>query len=213
KFSVPASDATLQVFGMSGAATQTVNTNSAGVASVDIQTIAALPANDILQGYFQTQVTASAPNTNTVTFYVTAAAPTPSIRPLAPAPQTTLTGTEGSVLTGAVKVQVASNTGFGIPNVSLSLNDGNSDASLFPTAACNAPGGFVLTNNAGIAGCDVVFGPRVGTGTFTVNVGFINNSTLPNQFVVTPGAPATVQITQGNNQTGTAGQKLPAALV
>lgn len=211
-FSVPSSEGTIQVTDAEGAASQTVNTNVDGVASVDFQTTD-LPSNDT-QGYFQSLVTASAANATVVTFYITAvpSSPTPTIELLAPTPGTTLTGGEGSVLPGAVKAEIFSLAGFGIPNVSLSLNDSDVNASLYPSLSCNAPGGLVLTNSTGMASCDVVFGPRLGTGTFVAEIGYTHNS-VPIQFVVTPGAPGNLQITQGNNQTGAPGQMLPLALV
>jgi len=210
-FSVPSSAGTIQVNG-AGSASQVVNTNSAGVATVDFQTTSLSSDND--QGYLQALVTASAANTNAVTFYITAVSgePTPSIYLPAPAPGTTLTGSEGSTLLGGVKAQVISSAGVGIPNVSLSLNDGNANPSLAPTVACNGPGGFVLTNSAGIASCDVVFGPRLGSGTFSASIGYTHTSNFPIPFLVTAGAPGTLQITQGNNQSGNPGQKLPLPL-
>lgn len=209
-FTVPSSEGTLQVNG-GGSSTQTVNTNSSGVASVDFETTL-LPDNDN-QGYLQTQITASAANTNTVTFYITTVplSPSPSAYFLAPNSGTPLTAPEGTVLPAAVKAQVISASGFPIPNVSLTLNDGGVNPALYPSAACNAPGGLVLTNANGIVSCDVAFGPRVGTGTFTAALGATHFSD-PITFTVTTGAPGTIQIIQGNDQTGGPGQTLPLAL-
>ncbi|MGA2877337.1 MAG: Ig-like domain-containing protein [Bryobacteraceae bacterium] len=211
-FSVPSSEGTLEASGVEGASTQVVNTNAAGVASVDFLTTT-LPSNDT-QGFLQTLVTASANGTSPVTFYITTvpSSPTPTINLLAPQIGTPITGSELTVLPGAVKVQVASVAGLGIPNVALSLNNGNVDPTLFPTASCNAPGGIVLTNSNGVASCDALFGPRVGSGTFTANIGDTHSS-VPLAFTVTTGAPSTLQITQGNNQSGGPGQTLPLALV
>jgi uncharacterized protein (TIGR03437 family) len=209
-FSVPPSGGTLLVSGTPGADTKVVNTNSAGVASVDFQTTTVSGDNN--QGYLQSLVTASATNTNAVTFYITAVDTPPSIYLLAPSPGTPLTGSEGSTLPGAVRYQVSIGSSL-IPNVSLSLNDGNVNPSLFPSLTCNAPGGFVLSNSAGIASCDVLFGPRLGSGTFIATIGFTQTSIFPIPFIVTTGAPSTVQVTQGNNQIGNAGQKLPLALL
>jgi uncharacterized protein (TIGR03437 family) len=211
-FSVPSTGGTIQVSGVAGAASQVVNTNSTGVASVNFLTTS-LPENDA-QGFLQSLVTASAANTTPVTFYITAVnpAPSPSIYPLTPTPGTTLTGAEGVTLPAAVEAQVISSAGVGIPNVSLFLTGNETNSSLYPTIACNAAGGVVLTSSAGIANCDATFGPRIGSGSFTATIGY---STIlgPTQFKVTPGAPATVLITQGNNQTGNPGQTLPQALL
>jgi uncharacterized protein (TIGR03437 family) len=210
-FSVPSSEGSIQVNG-NGASSQTVDTNSSGVASVDFLTTL-LPSNDAL-GYLQSLVTASASNTNTVTFYITTVdtSPSPSIYVLAPTSGTTLIGAEESTLPAAVKVQIVSDAGVGIPNVSLGVNDNNANASLVPTVFCDAPGGLALSGTNGVATCDLTFGPRIGLGTFVATIGYTRNS-FPIQFMVTVGAPATLQIAQGNNQTGIPGQKLPLALV
>ena len=69
-----------------------MNTNSAGVASVDFLSTS-LSTNDT-QGFLQSLVTATAANTNAVTFYITtvSSSPTPSVYFLAPQPGTTVTG-------------------------------------------------------------------------------------------------------------------------
>jgi uncharacterized protein (TIGR03437 family) len=210
-FSVPPQGGTIQVSGQEGADSQVVNTNSAGVASVDFETTSSPNAP---QGYLQSLVTASAASTNSVTFYITAVpqSPTPNIYFEAPAPGSTVTGAEGSIVPAAIKAQVISAGGIGIPNVALSINDSNVNPALFPSISCNAPGGFVLTNSTGTVACDALFGPRVGTGTFVSTIGYTHTS-VPSQFVVTPGPAGVVQITQGNNQTGIPGQTLPLALV
>ncbi len=211
-FSVPSTGGTLEVSGAEGADMQVVNTNTAGVASVGFLTTS-LPG-DNTTGFLQSLVTATAANTNAVTFYITtvSSSPTPSIYLQSPTPGTTLTGAEGSTLPGAVKAQVVSSSGVGIPNVSLILNDSDANASLYPSVSCNGAGGLVLTSSTGIASCDATFGPRIGSGSFIATIGYTHTSS-PIQFLVTPGAPGIVQITQGNNQTGNAGQKLPLALV
>jgi uncharacterized protein (TIGR03437 family) len=210
-FSVPATEGTLEVNG-TGGLLQIVNTNSAGVASVDFLTTS-LTGNGIQQGYNQSLVTASATGTNSVTFYITTvdSSPSPSLYFLAPISGTTVTGPEGSTVAGAVEVQIISAAGIGIPNVSLFVTSSENPAT-FPSAACNAPGGVVLTSAAGIATCNMTLGPRLGSGTFVVTVGETHNS-VPLPFKVTAGAASAVQITQGNNQTGGPGQKLPQALV
>jgi uncharacterized protein (TIGR03437 family) len=210
-FSVPAGDGTLQASGV-GASSQTVDTNSSGIASIDFETTL-LPANDN-QAYFQSLITASAANSNTVTFYINTVqtTPAPTVNLLTPTPGTPLTGAEGTTAAAAVKVQVYSAAGIPIPNVSLTLSDYNANPSQAPSLSCNAPGGLVLTNSLGFASCDVTFGPRVGSGNFVVNIGETHVS-VPLAFAVTAGAPSTVGITQGNNQTGGPGQTLPLALV
>jgi uncharacterized protein (TIGR03437 family) len=194
-------------------ATETVDSGADGTAQVDFRTFSIDPNNTT--GYVQTSVAVTAPGANSVIYYITAARQIPgaSVYVLKPTPGEKLTGPEGSVLPAAISAQVVSSAGFGIPNVSLVLDDGDVDPNNSPTVACNTPNGkFVLTTTSGAASCDVVFGPRVGTGSFNVSVGYTRIQG-PFQFEVTPATPAVVQITQGNNQTGTAGQKLPLALV
>lgn len=209
-FSIPASDGTLIASDNFRGPSVVVNTNADGVASVDFLTTM-LPSNDN-QGFLQSLITASAANTNVVTFYITAVntSPSTSVYVLAPTNGVTLTGPEGSTLPGAVEVEVISPDGVPIPNVSLTITD-DADTPLSPTATCNAPGGLVLTSPTGIAACGVTFGPRLGAGTFIANTGY-THPTTPIPFVVTAGAPNAVQITQGNNQTGSPGQTLPLAL-
>jgi len=209
-FTVPQSAGTIQANG-GGASSQTVDTNSDGIASVDFETTT-VPVN-ATDGYFQTTVTASAANTNTLAFYITTVPTSGSatVNLLTPAPAGTITAAEGSTLAGAVEAEIISSSGFGIPNISLLVND-NVNPALVPSVACNAPGGVVLSNANGVVGCDLTFGPRIGPGTFEAVIGATHVS-VPFQFLVTPGAASTVQITQGNNQTGAPGQTLPLALV
>jgi adhesin/invasin len=193
--------------------TETVTSNATGTAQVDFLT-ATLPSNNT-SGFAQSLVTATSSITNSVNFYITTVNESPgaSVYILSPVPGATLTGQEGSILPSAVSASVFSSAGYAIPNVSLILNDGNLNPTLYPTATCNTPNQVIpLTTTSGIVSCDVVFGPRVGTGSFTASVGYTHTSANIN-FQVTPGAPGAVQITQGNNQSGGPGQQLPKALV
>jgi uncharacterized protein (TIGR03437 family) len=212
-FSVPASGGSILANG-SGAAIQMINTSANGTAQVNFLTTSLPPSNST--GFIQTSVTVSAAvngqATNPVIFYITTVnqLPAPAVFFLSPTSPARLTGTAGSILPGAVTAQVNSTDGFGIPNVSLTLNDGNLDPSIYPTVSCNGNGGVVLTNTNGVASCGVLFGPRVGSGTFTPSIGYTHPSfSIP--FTVTAGTAAVVKITQGNNQVGNAGQTLPLA--
>jgi uncharacterized protein (TIGR03437 family) len=209
-FSVPPSGGTLQLGGR-GADSQVATTNSAGIASVDFLTTS--PQSNDTQGFLQSLVTASAANSNAVTFYITSIpfSPTPTINLLAPQSGVSLTAAEGSTLPGTLKARVYSSSGTGIPNVALSLTD-DGNPTLVPTVACNAPGGLVLTNSTGTASCDLTFGPRIGSGTFIAKIGNTHTS-LPFQFTVTAGPAASAQIVQGNNQTASAGQRFYLALL
>lgn len=207
-FSVPSGDGTLQVNG-GGASTQLVSTNASGIASVDFVSTSV----PIAQDYLQTTVTASAPNTNSVTFYVTAVPndATTTVSLLNPAPGGTIMGAEGSTLTNGLEAQIITPHGLGIPNISLTLIDDVNPA-IAPSVSCDAPGGVALSSSNGIASCGLTFGPRLGSGSFEPIIG-VTHVLVPNTFIVTPGAPSAVEITQGNNQTGKPGQTLPLALV
>jgi uncharacterized protein (TIGR03437 family) len=211
-FSVPAIGGSIVVNG-SGAATQTINTSANGTAQVDFLTTSLPPTNS--DGFVQTSVTASAvvngQPTNSVLFYITTVNQIPSPTAYFPLPTSpaTLTGPAGSVLPGVITAQVYSTDGIGIPNVSITLNDGNVNPSMYPSVSCQ--GGAVLTNTNGAATCNVVFGPLVGSGNFTAVIGYTRPSfSIP--FTVTAGTAAAVEITQGNNQVGIPGQTLPVAL-
>jgi uncharacterized protein (TIGR03437 family) len=211
-FSVPASDGSI-IASSGGGSTEVVYTDSNGTAEVNFLTTSVPTSNS--SGFAQTTVTATYPGASPVTFYITTVSQIPgaSVYILQPSAGATLSGAEGSTLPSAVSVQVTSSTGYGIPNVSLTLNDGVLNPTLYATAACNtAAGSFVLTGTNGLASCDVVFGPRLGSGTLTASVGYTHGSgAIP--FRVTAGPAAVVQILQGNNQTGGPGQQLPEALL
>jgi uncharacterized protein (TIGR03437 family) len=213
-FKVPSGSGTL-FFNNVGSPTQIVNTNASGVARVDFLTTG-FPSTAVAQGFFQTSITATAPDAKPVTFYNTTypsgfppAAPTLGTAPGTPFP---LTGGEGTVVPAALRVQVISVAGSKVPNVSLYLVDANANPTVYPTASCNAPNGIVLSDSNGVASCDILFGPTIGASSFTWVVGYTRDSTSSESFTVTPGPPTVAQIVQGNNQTGLPGQTLPLAL-
>lgn len=187
-----------------------VNTDNNGQASADFLS-SIIGQNG--QAFASTTITASAPGAGSVNFYMTT---TPmgsaaQIRLIAPTIGAILSGPAGTTLTGAVKVGVASITGLPIPNVGVLIGGGVGTGS--PNASCNNPtGNGLLTGADGTATCDVVLNGVVGTGTFYANVGYFQNTA---NFIIqiTAGPPGVVRIVQGNNQSGTPGQKLPMALV
>jgi uncharacterized protein (TIGR03437 family) len=162
----------------------------------------------------QSQVVATGPNAATATFFETAVpvlqAPTGYV--VKPAEGTSLTGEAGTTLTAAVQAEVVTLQGAFVPNIAISLSNGGLDPTKFPSATCNTPSGLVITPTNGAAICNVVLGGILGTGSFHVNFGnFLNSSSF--QITVTPGAPAVVNILNGNNQSGVPGQLLPVALL
>ena len=186
-----------------------VNTDNNGQASADFLS-SVIGQNG--QGFASTTITASATGAGSVNFYMTT---TPmgsaaQIRLITPTIGATLSGPAGTTLTGAVKVGVASITGLPIPNVGVLI--GGAAGTNSPNATCNNPTGTgLLTGADGTATCDLVLNGIVGTGTFHANVGYFQNT--PNfNIQITSGPPGVVRIIQGNNQSGTPGQKLPMAL-
>jgi uncharacterized protein (TIGR03437 family) len=193
-----------------------VNTDATGYAQVDfLASILALGTD-----FTQTTVTVSSPNTNSVNMYVTTVPITlsnsPTIRLIKPDQGTTLTGQAGTTLPDAVEVIVVSGHGQPIPNVGMVLS-GNGDPTL-PGATCADPlGTGVLTQvsdpaKLGVATCDLVFNGKIGTANLTANVGYFQ-STSNFTVRITAGPPGLIKIVQGNNQSGTPGQRVPFALL
>lgn len=139
----------------------------------------------------------------------------------------TITGVAGS--TGPTfQMGVYTNTGTGIANVSLFLL--NADGSIGPSA--NVPSAYcqtqpgagnytALTNQSGVATCNVAFGPRPGAGTYKIVTGGAVPQTAGNPpdtnflsgaLSLSVSAPTVggVKVVNGNNQSGVAGSALQA---
>ena len=162
--------------------------------------------------FVQTQITANAPGTNTVTFYITTSPLASPVTGIVTQPSigSTITGQAGSTLNGAITAAVSSAHGAPIPNVGLTVTSQALSGS--PTATCADPtgAGAALSNSSGIITCNLVLGPNVGSGSLTVNIG---SQQFNFPFAVTPGPPAKVNKVQGDNQSGSPGQTLPLAFV
>ena len=141
--------------------------------------------------------------------------PDPTITDVVPVPgeSRVFTVQAGQTLAGALKVQVVAtggpSVGFGIPNVGITATTGL-DPTLGPTAKCNLS--TSLSDATGFATCDLVAGGKVGRTPLKISVGSSNDRGF-GTLVVTPGPVGLLNILQGNNQTGIAGQQLPLALV
>jgi uncharacterized protein (TIGR03437 family) len=193
-----------------------VNTDVSGYAQVDFLA-SILPLGT---DFAQTTVTVSSPGTNSLNMYVTTVPITlsnsPTIRLIKPDQGSVLTGQAGTTLPDAVEVIVVSGHGQPIPNVGMVLS-GNGDPTL-PGATCADPMGTgVLTQisdptKLGVATCDLVFNGKIGTANLTANVGYFQ-STSNFTVRITPGPPGLIKIVQGNNQSGTPGQRVPFALL
>jgi len=163
--------------------------------------------------FFLSTVVASAPDGSSATFDITTfgAAFPPSFQVLTPASGTVLNGQVGQVLAGALKVVTINTLGIPIPNVALQLVN-PADPTQPAAASCKGPGGVVLSDAKGVATCDIVIGGQLGTVSVVPLLG--GSATLqPITIKVTPGAPATIAILQGDKQSGGAGAKLSLPLV
>jgi uncharacterized protein (TIGR03437 family) len=122
-----------------------------------------------------------------------------------------LTGAAGQQGSVAIHVQflvtLGPQSGQGIGNVALTLTmDNPSDPS---TIAC--VGGTAYSNATGVATCTLVYGGKIGAGSFTLSAGGLQNFNYHYQVVA--GAPAVINIISGNNQKGSPGKPVPSPLV
>lgn len=125
--------------------------------------------------------------------------------------QLPLSGAAGQQGTIPVKIKVNAIFGLqanqGIPNVSVTAQP---DIPNNPsTIAC--AGGTIYTDSSGNATCNLVYGGKIGSGNFTVNVGSWDNFNF--SYKVVAGPPASIVIKSGNQQSGTPGQPLPNPLL
>ena len=203
--------------GATNGVTTTVNSDANGLASAAFLSQTINPGS----GYQQTIVSASAPGTNTVQFFITTTTQQPNgitAAPRKPVNGDVIMGQSGTTLKGAVLATVGSNVGP-VPNVGIRLItldfNGNpvNDPSQGPFVSCADPNGTgVLSDMTGLITCDLVFGPKVGSGQFQIQLGYtFLSQAFP--FVVTTGPPSALRIVQGNNQTALPGQTLPSAFV
>jgi uncharacterized protein (TIGR03437 family) len=165
--------------------------------------------------FTQTAITVSAPGTNSVNFYIstTPQSAQASVILRKPNPGDTLTGSAGSTLPGAVVAQVTSSLGFPMPNVGMFILNAPGSNAGGPSAQCANPTGLgVLSDGTGTLSCDLVLNEVLGEGTVLANIGYaLNTSNF--HVMITPGVPSQIQIVQGNNQSGSPGQRLPVALL
>src|SRR3954453_21428143 len=154
---------------------QTNTTDASGKASASFLGTGIQPGYSFLPG----TVTASSSG-GSVTFQITTGVGQGlALPPLAelrkPALETrTITGASGSVLPGAVSVQVTAQSGGqagqAVPNVSMQIVNGVDTTQPSP-ATCNVPGGAVLTNANGSATCDLLLSGTPGTYVISAWVG------------------------------------------
>jgi uncharacterized protein (TIGR03437 family) len=91
--------------------------------------------------------------------------PLPLVLPTTPTHGATIEGTAGVVIPNAVQVRVVAQGGIllgqPIPNVGLRVEPVDPNAG--PSASCNGPGGTVLTDQNGVATCDLVLNQTPGS--------------------------------------------------
>jgi uncharacterized protein (TIGR03437 family) len=134
-------------------------------------------------------------------------------KPTGRGPGNVLVGQSGEQSLGAVQVAVVgaiggTQQGQGIPNVALSVvQDDPNDVS---TIAC-AGGSVIYTGSSGVATCNLAFGGKIGTGSFSIIIGGIYEYS-GYDYQVTAGPPAAFINLGGNNQSGIPGETLPVFL-
>ena len=115
-----------------------------------------------------------------------------------------LSGPAGGQGTQAITIQFLVTQGAqspgGVGNAAVTITlDNPEDAS---TAAC--AGGIVYSNGAGFATCNLVYGGKIGAGSFTLSAGGLAN--FDYRYEVIAGPPNTILLLTGNNSTGVPGQ-------
>jgi uncharacterized protein (TIGR03437 family) len=174
------------------------------------------PIVDIGAYYSQNVLTVTG-GTATATLFETAVpasnpggdAPLPDTIFSAPTDETRgFVGKAGQTLTGAISLTVKTPLGPVIPNVGLSVSV-RSLQNPPPSAECT-PTPIVLSNEQGVATCDLKFTGKAGTGTLLINIGGFRELPFPLQ--VLPGEPSELKILNGNGQSGDINQNLPALL-
>ena len=183
----------------------TLTADSNGLAAIDILTPSVSPS--VAQQ--ASTVTATVAGGGSAVFHITAYSANLGATTLllSPAPGTILTGQAGTVLTGAIQLVVSLGTGAPVPNVGIRLlTDAGPHGTRSKLASCN---GNPVSNSKGVINCDVLLGPSQGDGTVTPAVGYFETLRAVS-LSVTPGGPAAIKITSGNNQSAKTGTTLPA---
>jgi uncharacterized protein (TIGR03437 family) len=223
-----------------GSAINTITTFTGGNGQTSAQI--GQPQSFDTNGQYGTMSTITAASgTAAATFYETQAAglnPGPNTIDIYPSwantPQdSTITGLENSA-GPSFPMGVYTALGVGVPNVAVFLaNSAGSDvngnpiftlgpSTTVPSAYCETQLGAgqytALTNSAGVATCNVMFGPVAGSGTYTLVTGGAQATSVsvPDgnwntglwPFVVTAPTVGGVRVFSGNPQSGLAGQTL-----
>ncbi len=111
----------------------------------------------------------------------------------------------GEVVTNAVEVITVTTLGIPIPNVGLRV----APSDLTQGAQASCVGIYILTDERGVASCDLV---ATGSGTGPINAVIGSQTRYPLTLTVLPGGASRINITGGNNQSGAPGQQLAGTL-
>jgi uncharacterized protein (TIGR03437 family) len=166
------------------------------------------------ESFFASTVTATSVS-GTVNFVVTTSASqppnggAPPLVQLVSPPQNNLnvSGPSGGTIAGGVVVRVIAQsgpqTGYPVSNVSVRIANNLDQTSASP-AACNGPGGVVLTNSNGTATCNLVISGAPGSYQLTAVVGEYQDTT-PFTLTVTPGVTCSFSLSSNSQTFGSSG--------
>lgn len=184
-----------------------VNTDSTGVASIDMVTPA---IQNLYPGFDQEVINASLANGLSTPIYFTTISHREGVTVTLKAPLvgTNYSGPAGSIIKSAFKYQIVSSAGPGIPNVSMVIIP-SGDPAKTPSGAC---AGTPLSDGDGVLTCDLVLNGVLGSSQIVPQVGYFVHS-LPFNITITAGPPSKFAIVQGNTQSGKGGTVLPLALI
>lgn len=140
-------------------------------------------------------------------------APKPSITILSPDPLN-IRGRTGQTIPGLLQVRVNSAAGLAvglaIKGVGVSITTANQDPARGPVLSC-AQRSVVITDDKGLASCDVKLAGRAGTGQATLKVG---GQFERNLFVtLDPGEPSVLKVLTGDNQSAAPNENIQALTV
>jgi uncharacterized protein (TIGR03437 family) len=135
-------------------------------------------------------------------------APPPSTIILSPEPLN-IRGKTGQTIPGLLQVQVTAATGLSygavMPGVGVAISTENQDPTRGPVLSC-AQRPVVLTNERGLAVCDVKLAGKAGTASALVKIG--GYSRRPLFVTLDPGEPNNLKILSGDNQSAAPNENL-----
>jgi uncharacterized protein (TIGR03437 family) len=166
----------------------------------------------------QVNVITASTGTETVSLYVTTLAslgnvpggPAGSLNSVAKQSSSAIIeGRAGETIAGAIAYDVYDQQGKRLPFIGIRVTTDEKDAAGNDVASCR--GGTQLSDNAGIAVCDLVLGSFIGESQITVTVGSVRQDRY--RIRILPGQASAIQIVSGNNQSGSPGQQLATPLL